>query len=278
VRLYGVAVDAGALPRRWRVGELAEATGVTVRALHHYDDLGLLVPSERSARGYRLYSQSDVERLYRIVALRRLGFGLDEIASLLSEGGLDLKETVRRQLERVEQQLREDLRLRRSLRRMLGELERSGQASIDQLINATEETMIQVRPGEFNEDLEREPLGSVVLEEDGGRSLPIVMGREQVRAIRCAVEGTEPHVPMTHDLLHDVIERLGAVLSAVVVTEFRDGSFFAELELALGEERLRLKARPSDAIALAMRCPETAILVEEAVFNEAEAYRSGSSR
>lgn len=170
------------------------------------------------------------------------------------------------------------MRLRVSLRRMLDELEHSGQASIDQLINATEETMIQVRAGELTEELEQERLGSVVLEDDGGRSLPIVMGREQVRAIRRAAESRELQVPMTHDLLQDVIERLGAKLSAVVVTEFRDGSFFAELELARDGETLRLRARPSDAIALAMRCPETAILVEEAVFDLAEAYRSGSSR
>ena len=274
MRLYGVAVDEVPAPRLWRVGELAEATGVTVRALHHYDELGLLVPSERSAAGYRLYSPSDVERLYRIVALRRLGFGLEQIASLLEEGGPDLRETVRRHLERVEQQIAASRRLRHSLTRMLDELERSGEASIDQLINATEETMIEVRPGELNEDLEQEPLGSVVLEGDGGRSLPIVMAREQVRAIRRAVEREEPPVPMTHDLLREVIERLGASLSVVVVTEFRDGTFFAELELARGRETLRLKARPSDAIALAMRCSETAILVEEAVFDQAEASRS----
>ncbi len=271
MRLYGVAVDEGA--RRWRVGELAEATGVTVRALHHYDELGLLVPSERSSAGYRLYSRSDVERLYRIVALRRLGFRLDEIGSLLAREGLGLEETVRQHLTRVEEQLDSQKRLCLSLTRMLEELERSGEASIDQLLNATEVTMIQVRPVELNENLEREPLGSVVLEEDGGRSLPIVMRREQVAAIRDATEGKEPQVPMTHDLLRDVIERLGARLRAVVVTEFRDGSFFAELELVRGEETLRLKARPSDAIALAMRCPETAILVEEAVFDAAEAYR-----
>lgn len=267
-------MDEGARARRWKVGELADATGVTIRALHHYDELGLLVPSERSSAGYRLYSSSDVERLYRIVALRRLGFRLEEIASLLEPGGLGLAETVRQHLKRVEQQLDTQQRLHLSLRRMLEQLERSGEASIDQLINATEVTMIEVRPGELNENLEREPLGSVVLEEDGGRSLPIVMGRGQVLAIRDATDRKQRPVPMTHDLLRDVIEELGASLRAVVVTEFRDGTFFAELELAREEETLRLKARPSDAIALAMRCPGTAILVEEGVFDQAAAYRA----
>jgi DNA-binding transcriptional MerR regulator len=62
--------------RRWRVGELAAAAGVTVRALHHYDGIGLLVPAERTAPGHRLYGEGDVRRLYRIVALRDLGLGL----------------------------------------------------------------------------------------------------------------------------------------------------------------------------------------------------------
>ena len=194
--------------------------------------------------------------------------------SLLERGGLGLAETVREHLRRVQQQLDAQQRLCLSLRRMLEQLERSGEASIEQLINVTEVTMIQVRPGELNENLEREPLGSVVLEEDGGRSLPIVMRREQVVAIREATDGKEPQVPMTHDLLKNVIEQLAATLRAVVVTEFRDGSFFAELELAQGKDTLRLKARPSDAIALAMRCPDTAIFVEEAVFDQAEAYRA----
>lgn len=72
--------------KRWKVGDLAGATGLTVRALHHYDELGLLVPCERTGSGHRLYAEEDVRRLYRILALRRLGFPLDEIASLLGRG------------------------------------------------------------------------------------------------------------------------------------------------------------------------------------------------
>ncbi len=59
--------------KRWKVGELARATGLTVRALHHYDEIELVVPVERSSGGHRLYGERDVERLYRVVALRRLG-------------------------------------------------------------------------------------------------------------------------------------------------------------------------------------------------------------
>lgn len=91
--------------KRWKVGELAGVTGLTVRALHHYDDVGLLVPSQRTSGGHRVYDARDVERLYRVLALRRLGLRLDEIASLLDDGGVSLLETVRRHLEQVEREL-----------------------------------------------------------------------------------------------------------------------------------------------------------------------------
>jgi hypothetical protein len=60
----------------WQVGELARATGLTVRTLPYYDEIGLLAPSEQSTGGYRLYSGADVERLHRICLLRRIGLPL----------------------------------------------------------------------------------------------------------------------------------------------------------------------------------------------------------
>lgn len=59
-----------------RVGELAARAGLTVRALHHYDSIGLLVPSARSDAGYRLYDRNDVARLHQIQALRKFGMAL----------------------------------------------------------------------------------------------------------------------------------------------------------------------------------------------------------
>jgi len=66
-----------------KVGELAKRTGLTVRTLHHYDEIGLLKPSGRSESGYRLYSQEDVARLHGVQALRHLGLALGDIAALL---------------------------------------------------------------------------------------------------------------------------------------------------------------------------------------------------
>ncbi|WP_199510740.1 MerR family transcriptional regulator [Nucisporomicrobium flavum] len=71
------------------VGRVAELAGVTVRTLHHYDEIGLLRPSTRTAGGYRAYSAADVERLREVLAYRRLGFGLGEIAALVDDPATD---------------------------------------------------------------------------------------------------------------------------------------------------------------------------------------------
>ncbi|WP_226345435.1 MerR family transcriptional regulator [Agilicoccus flavus] len=69
----------------WTVGQVAERFGVTRRTLHHYDEIGLVVPGERSRSGYRLYTAADRTRLQHVVVYRRLEFGLDVIARLLDE-------------------------------------------------------------------------------------------------------------------------------------------------------------------------------------------------
>jgi DNA-binding transcriptional MerR regulator len=68
------------------VGEVAQRFGITVRTLHHYDDIGLLTPSRRSASGYRVYTSADLTRLSQVIVYRRLELSLEEIASLLEDG------------------------------------------------------------------------------------------------------------------------------------------------------------------------------------------------
>jgi MerR family transcriptional regulator, thiopeptide resistance regulator len=67
------------------VGELARLTGLTVRALHHYDEIGLVRPSQRTQAGYRLYDDADVLRLQQVLLFRELGLPLDEIASAIDD-------------------------------------------------------------------------------------------------------------------------------------------------------------------------------------------------
>src|SRR3954447_23541414 len=75
----------GGVEEHLTVGRVAELAGVTIRTLHHYDEIGLLQPSARTVAGYRAYSEDDVERLREVLAYRRLGFGLREIADLVDD-------------------------------------------------------------------------------------------------------------------------------------------------------------------------------------------------
>lgn len=81
---------------RWTVGQVAEAAGVTVRTLHHWEQVGLLMPSGRTAAGYRVYDADALGRLQRALAYRELGFGLDTVRELL-DGDLDVVDELRRQ-------------------------------------------------------------------------------------------------------------------------------------------------------------------------------------
>ena len=89
--------------RTYTVSELAQASGVTVRTLHHYDELGLLVPSRRSDAGYRLYSEQDAQRLGDVLAYRACGVPLAQIGALLAADGADRSAALRRQLALLEE-------------------------------------------------------------------------------------------------------------------------------------------------------------------------------
>lgn len=83
----------------YSVGQVAGFAGVTVRTLHHYDDIGLLVPGERSHAGHRRYSDADLDRLQQILFYRELGFPLEEVAALLDAPDADPRAHLRRQHE-----------------------------------------------------------------------------------------------------------------------------------------------------------------------------------
>jgi MerR family transcriptional regulator, thiopeptide resistance regulator len=122
----------------YTVGALAEASGLTVRTLHHWDEIGLLQPAERSAAGHRRYSPDDVRRLYRIVALRGLGLSLEQVGEALEREGPDLRAAVAAHLVRVEEELAHARDLRRRLRGILDAFDRMGEPSTDQIIDAIE--------------------------------------------------------------------------------------------------------------------------------------------
>ncbi|MGW7466923.1 MerR family transcriptional regulator [Streptomyces xantholiticus] len=83
----------------WSVGQVARFAGVTVRTLHHYDEIGLLHPSGRSGSGHRRYDDADLDRLQQILFYRELGFPLEEVAVLLDDPDVDPRAHLRRQHE-----------------------------------------------------------------------------------------------------------------------------------------------------------------------------------
>jgi uncharacterized protein len=106
-------------------------------------------------------------------------------------------------------------------------------------------------------------------ERTGSRYLPIWIGAVEATAIAFALQGVETPRPLTHDLFVEVMRDLGAELSAVHVTELRDGTFYAELHLTHGGRTTTVSARPSDAIALASRLEDVPIFGAESVLDEA---------
>jgi DNA-binding transcriptional MerR regulator len=126
---------------KWKIGELAMATGLTVRTLHHYDEIELLRPSERSEAGHRIYTDADVRRLYRIISLKQLGFPLADITSMIESDDADPRAAVRRHLDAVEEQIELQQELRERLGSILGVLDDSDEPSTKQLLEIMEVMM-----------------------------------------------------------------------------------------------------------------------------------------
>jgi bifunctional DNase/RNase len=103
-------------------------------------------------------------------------------------------------------------------------------------------------------------------EPESGRYLPIWIGGAEAMSISSHLEGDVPPRPLTHQLLVDTVRALGADLEAVHLTDLREGTFYAELHLLQGEREVVVSARPSDAIAVAIRFGAVPILVDEALF------------
>ena len=114
--------------------------------------------------------------------------------------------------------------------------------------------MVEVRLSAVRVDLQSNTPVLLLTEAEGlGRTLPIFIGAPEATAIAFAIQGVATPRPMTHDLLRDMVEALGASLERVVITELRSATYFAELQLKRGTGTLNVSSRPSDAVALAVR-------------------------
>ncbi|MGH3159778.1 MAG: MerR family transcriptional regulator [Streptosporangiaceae bacterium] len=122
-----------------KVGELARASGLSIRAVRYYDQIGLLTPSRRSPAGHRVYDDTDVRRLYRICLLRRAGLPLAEIGKALDEPGWDLRDAMAAHLELIDRQQAVGAALRRRLAAMLSATGTGSTPTTVQLLEALED-------------------------------------------------------------------------------------------------------------------------------------------
>jgi DNA-binding transcriptional MerR regulator len=127
-----------------KVGELARRTRLTIRTLHHYDEIGLLRPSLHTESGHRLYTAGDVARLQQVLSLRQLGFSLEEIRDCLDRPGFSPLEVIRLHITRLREEIELERKLCERLEALAESFRTAGEVSADGFIQTIEVmTMIE---------------------------------------------------------------------------------------------------------------------------------------
>ena len=121
-----------------KVGQLAKRTGISVRTLHYYDEVGLLRPSRRTETGYRLYTVSDVARLQQIRSLQQLGLSLSQVDECLNRPGSSLLQALERQASGLGEQIGLQRQLLSRLETLIGRLRAAEDISVEELMQTLE--------------------------------------------------------------------------------------------------------------------------------------------
>jgi DNA-binding transcriptional MerR regulator len=182
-----------------KVGELARRTRLTVRTLHHYDEIGLLKPSLHTEAGYRLYTGRDIARLQQVVSLRQLGLSLEEVRDCLDRPGFSPMEVIDLHLARLREQIDSQRRLCARLEAIATRLRAAEEVSADELLRTIEEitTMEKYFTPEQLERIRqrREELGGEYLRQKQAEWV------ELIALIRTEMErGTDPADPKVQAL------------------------------------------------------------------------------
>lgn len=122
-----------------KIGQVAEKTGISIRSLRHYDEVGLLKPSGHSESGYRLYAKDDILRLSQIVALKQMRIPLKKIKQLIDDEGMTLKETLQMQQAALKEQLRKEQAVCTRLEHLLIQLSDKSTPSLDTVYQTIED-------------------------------------------------------------------------------------------------------------------------------------------
>ncbi len=128
-----------------KVGELARRTGVTIRTLHHYDEIGLLNPSLRTEAGHRLYDADDVARLQKIVSLRQLGFSLEEIQACLDRPGFSPLEVISLHVTQLRGQIKVAQELCKRLETLAAHLRGAEEVSTEEFLQTIKEMTMMAK-------------------------------------------------------------------------------------------------------------------------------------
>jgi DNA-binding transcriptional MerR regulator len=230
--------------RTWRIGEVATATGLTVRALHHYDQIGLVVPSARTSGGHRLYTSADLVVLYEVTAMRQLGLSLDQVGIVLA-GRTDVRTVIDQQLEHVDRQIRMAQRLRGQL---IAARAADG-AGFAEIIRLTGDLAGYLRPEKIEEMRRRIGEHGVVAEHAVGVEMPRLYG-EALAEMRSGTQASDPAVRRIVDRLDELSElirgrdaEIGTAVRALWVDRGRqqppghDGADWGELVAYLDQAR-----------------------------------------
>lgn len=168
-----------------KVGELAKLTGVSIRTLHYYDEIGLLSP-RHSPSGYRLYGEKDVVRLQQVRSLRHLGLSLQEISNCLSGSGYSLHHVIDLHISNLRQQIAMQNKLLGRLESISTHLALTGEASIEDII-VTTEAMSRIETRLSTVQPEENVAGERTVEKDRHHWLQ-VRWRELIADVRKAME------------------------------------------------------------------------------------------
>ncbi len=121
-----------------KVGTLAKKTGLTIRTLHYYEEVGLLAPAQRTDAGHRLYGADEVVRLQKVVLLRQLGFSLEEIRACLDQPDYSLYRVIQLHLVRLKQQIDLQQQIYRRLETIAGHLQAEEEISVEEFMQTIE--------------------------------------------------------------------------------------------------------------------------------------------
>ncbi|MCT9933081.1 MerR family transcriptional regulator [Planotetraspora sp. A-T 1434] len=193
----------------YSVGQVAAFAGVTVRTLHHYDEIGLLTPGERTSAGYRRYTEPDLDRLQQVLFYRELGFSLEDIATILDEPGAGPLTHLRRQHELLRQRIAR-------LQSMVAAVELAMEAQT-MGISLTPEERFEVfgdfDPDEHAQEAEERWGGSDAFEQSRRRTAAYTKGdwlrikEEGAEVMRGFTEAFEARLPAGSDQAVDAAER-----------------------------------------------------------------------